>query len=132
MIAQTKNFKPETDPRLACSHTGKFGVQQWALDKMQLIRDEFGEPIKINSSFRDFSHPVEARKGHKRGRHPKGVAFDIDARGWTAYKKARFVDIARKHGALGVGIENGMIHIDFDEDRKKECPRGIGFAFWGY
>lgn len=113
-MVSTKNFHPDTDPLLKCSHCGMEGVKQEALDKLQLIRDDFGKGMRITSSFRCSKHPVEARKS-KPGTHNKGVAFDIACT--SSADRYTLVELAYKHGAKGIGIHKSFVHIDFDETR---------------
>ncbi len=107
-----KNF-PVTDLRCKCrTCKGKEPNQcaEWALDKLQAIRDEFNAPIIISSAYRCVNHPEEAKKKSP-GTHNQGIAFDAFIP-WGA-DRARFIAIALKHGVKGLGIANSFIHIDF-------------------
>jgi zinc D-Ala-D-Ala carboxypeptidase len=110
-MAESKNFKSE---ELACSCCGDEQVQQWALDKLQAIRDEAGRPLKITSAYRCINHPVEARK-KKGGTHNQGIAFDIYyANGAHMHQLLRLAVLS---GATGVGIAKNFIHVDWSKDR---------------
>ena len=113
-MIRTKNFKPFCD-KLECQHCGEEGVQQWALDKLQLIRDDYGKPMYLTSAYRCDQHPNERVKS-KPGTHNKGVAFDVFASDGIA--KGKLLELALKHGAKGIGIANNFIHIDFDLERE--------------
>ena len=45
-----------------CSHTGKCEMNPDFIDKLNDLRLAFGKPMKINSGFRDVTHPIEAKK----------------------------------------------------------------------
>ena len=115
MVAKTKNFNPEIDLMLKCSATGKCEIKQWALDKLQSIRDDYKKPMVINSGYRDPSHPVEAKK-KQGGQHTKGVAFDIAI--YSSVDAFRLVELAIKHGASGIGVSQSFIHIDFRDSKQ--------------
>ena len=108
-MASSKNF---SESELKCSCCGQSGVQQWALDKLQAIRDEYNKGMTITSSYRCSSHPVEARKGSgKAGTHNQGIAFDVYVS--NGAQRYELVSLAIKHGANGIGVEKNFIHIDF-------------------
>jgi uncharacterized protein YcbK (DUF882 family) len=83
---------------------------QWALDKLQAIRDELGFPLPVNSAFRCAAHPAENRK-LKPGTHNRGIAFDI-AVPWGP-QRMKLIEVALKHGARGFGFADSYVHIDF-------------------
>ena len=107
MTVQTKNFKPY---ELTCSCCGASGVQQWALDKLQGLRDEVGRPLAITSAYRCANHPNEASKT-KPGEHFNGVAFDIHVT--NGAERMQIVQLGIKHGAKGIGVANGFVHLDW-------------------
>ena len=107
-----KNF-PVSDLRCKCPICkGQLPnhCEDWALDKLQAIRDEYGQPMVITSAFRCREHPSEAKKKFP-GMHNAGIAFDV-AIPWGG-ARARFIAIAMKHGVMGIGIANSFVHIDF-------------------
>lgn len=106
-MASSKNFK---ESELTCSCCGESGVQQWALDKLQLIREEYNKGMTITSSYRCPNHPVEARKA-KAGTHAQGIAFDVFVS--NGAQRYELVSLAMKHGANGIGVDKNFIHIDF-------------------
>lgn len=111
MLAKTKNFDPATDKRLNCTCGCKGNhVEQWALDNLQLVRDEFGKGMSINSGWRCRNHGSEAKKD-KPGQHNAGVAFDI--RCDNGYDRLRLVELGRKHGAKGIGVAKTFVHLDW-------------------
>jgi len=110
---------------LQCKHTGLCSMSSDFLDRLEALREEYGKPIRISSAFRDFSHPVEARKASKSGYHTKGRAADL----LVGYDGYRLLELAIKHGFRGIGcafrgpVESRFLHVD---DRDTEP------AVWGY
>ena len=76
---------------------------------LNIIRDEFGEPLIINSGYRcpDYN---ELKGGAKDSQHPKGQAADIHIK--NLWMQQRIFDLAVQHGATAVGLYNTFIHID--------------------
>ena len=68
------------------------------MDALLAIRKEWGKPMKITSGYRHWSHPVEARKGHKNGEHTKGLCADVAISGGV--EAAQLALIAIKHGSM--------------------------------
>ena len=110
MSASSKNFSAE---ELVCTCCGESGVQQWALDKLQMVRNSTGRPLKITSAYRCKNHPVESRK-KKAGTHNQGIAFDI----YTSNGAERYQIITQGllAGASGIGVAKSFIHLDWRED----------------
>ena len=106
-MAESKNFKSD---ELKCSCCGKSGVQQWALDKLQAIRDEYNKSMTITSSYRCSDHPVERVKS-KAGTHNQGIAFDVYVS--NGAQRYELVSLGIKHGATGIGVDRNFVHIDF-------------------
>ena len=106
-MASSKNF---SESELTCSCCGQSGVQQWALDKLQAIRDEYAKGMTITSSYRCANHPNERTKV-KTGTHNQGIAFAVYVS--NGAQRYELVSLAIKHGANGIGVEKNFIHIDF-------------------
>ena len=106
-MAESENFKAD---ELTCSCCGKSGVQQWALDKLQTIRDEYNKPMRITSSYRCSNHPVERVKT-KAGTHNQGIAFDVAVSGGA--ERYELVSLGIKHSANGIGVDRNFVHLDF-------------------
>jgi uncharacterized protein YcbK (DUF882 family) len=77
------------------------------LDKM---REIYGYPIKITSSYRSPEHPIEAAKKEP-GEHSYGAAVDIVSDGGG--KTFRLVKAAIETGFTRIGIsrKRGFIHL---------------------
>lgn len=107
MSASSKNFSAE---ELQCTCCGSDGVQQWALDKLQTVRNIVGRPLAITSAYRCSNHPVEARKS-KAGTHNQGIAFDIYVSSGT--ERHEIITTGLIVGANGIGVDKNFIHLDF-------------------
>ena len=85
------------------------------MDKALLImldnlREVYGYPIKLTSSYRSPEHPIEARKT-KPGEHAYGAAVDIICVGGEATFK--LVEAAIKVGFTRIGIsrKKNFVHV---------------------
>lgn len=77
-------------------------------DKLQKIRDHFGEPVTINSAYRTPGYNAKV-KGAKASYHLQGRAFDIVVEGHTPQEVAGY---AQTIGILGIIQYNGFVHVD--------------------
>jgi len=116
-----KNFsKWEFD----CKHTKENKMRPEFLDVLQQIRTTYKKPMKINSGYRDFTHPLERAKlnrGKEVGAHTYGVAADIEVYGEDAMEL--FV-IAHAYGIRRIGLYQNtqrFIHLDIG-DRELQFP----------
>lgn len=110
-MANSKNFKSS---ELACSCCNSEQVQQWALDKLQTVRDAVNRPLSITSAYRCSKHPVEAKKiesGKKPGTHNQGLAFDVYVS--NGLERAEIVIAGLSSGATGIGVDKNFIHLDW-------------------
>lgn len=131
MVISTKNFHPETDPKLLCT-CGNNGcdrrsVNQDTLDALQLVRDDLDAPIQITSGGRCPLHPVQAcKQDPNSGDHFRGDGVDVAVSSRQEYDKIAM--LAGRHGfnAIGDGLEQGFIHIG----RRKN--NGSRISSWGY
>ena len=80
------------------------------LSMLDELREAYGHPIKITSSYRSPDHPIEAAKSSP-GEHAHGAAVDIvsDSGG----KTFRLVKAAIQVGFQRIGIsrKKGFIHL---------------------
>lgn len=94
------NFGPD---EFRCKHTGKDGMSAEFMQKLQLIRADYGKPMRITSGYRHPSHPIEASKGGlSRGEHTTGRCADIACEGDQALL---ILTIALTHGITRVGVK---------------------------
>lgn len=89
-------------------------------DNLQILRDEIGEPIHINSCYRppDYNKKIG---GAKNSQHLTASAADITTKSYTPKQLAAVVERLIKEGKLifgGLGIYPGFIHVDL---RKKKA-----------
>jgi uncharacterized protein YcbK (DUF882 family) len=112
-----------------CKHTGKNEMKHSFMSKLQALRTAYGKPLKINSGYRDYTHPIEAKKPKKNGAHPTGEAADIAIDRKEAYKVLK---IAVELGFTGIGFKQKgsgrFIHLDTIEDNPDQ-PRP---SIWSY
>ena len=81
---------------------------------LQVIRDEIGKPIKINSAYRSPAHN-KAVGGVKNSMHVKGKAADIVVTGVTPTQLAAVIFKLieqKKISQGGVGIYPNFVHYD--------------------
>ena len=85
-------------------------LQPELLEKLDELRELYGKPIHITSSYRSPEHPIEARK-EKPGEHTFGAAVDIGAVG--GYDAFMLVNFAMRVGftRIGVSRKNSFIHL---------------------
>lgn len=87
---------------------------------LQVLRDDIGEPININSCYRppDYNKRIG---GAKNSQHLTASAADITSKSFTPKQLAARVEKLIKEGKVkfgGLGIYPGFIHVDI---RKKKA-----------
>lgn len=82
------------------------------LDKLNELRDLYGKPITITSSYRGPEHPIEAAKPNGPGVHSLGVAVDIASVGGTTTLELVRAAVAVGFERLGVSRKKNFIHLD--------------------
>ena len=88
-------------------------IQELA-ENLQIIRDELGEPIKINSGWRCENYNRKIN-GVKRSQHIKGKAADIRVKNLTPDEVATAIDKLQEGGFIksgGLGRYNSFTHYD--------------------
>ncbi len=73
MADDTKNFKAS---EFACKHCGENKIDQRVIDLAQAIRDEIGQPVRVNSGYRCEYHNARVN-GVPNSNHIKGLAADL-------------------------------------------------------
>lgn len=125
MTIKTKNFSPETDPKLICTcgHPGcdRRSVDQETLNQVQLVREDLGEPMHITSGGRCSHHPNEVTKKAP-GDHQKCKAVDVECLDELMETKLKV--LAGRHGATRVagGAYCGFVHIAWTETDRTDVP----------
>lgn len=95
-------------------------VKLVAIEALQRIRDELGEPMVLTSAYRCPLHDDEVKKSMP-GTHNRGVGFDILVP-W-GNKRMRIIELAIKHGFKGFGFAESFLHIDMGSSYHRS---------WGY
>lgn len=127
-MIKTKNFNPETDPKLCCTcghpDCDQRSVDQPTLDNVQLIRDDLGQPMVITSGGRCPNH-VNERNKLKPGDHQLCKTVDVQCRERTLETKLKV--LAGRHGATRVagGAYCGFVHIAWTETDRVDVPTWV-------
>lgn len=88
-------------------------IQELA-NNLQVIRDNIKVPITITSGYRSPSHNAKI-KGARNSFHVKGMAVDLQARGFTPKDLAAAIEFLIDSGAIkqgGIGIYRTWVHYD--------------------
>ena len=120
MAEDTKNFKVS---EFACKHCGENKIDQRVLNMAQVIRDELGVPVKVNSGYRCVEHNANVG-GVKDSFHTFGLAADLSC---SLGAKALFVAVAnlKAEGRLPDlqyaiwYMKRDFVHIDCGKVRSK-------------
>ena len=112
----------------ACSFTNNCAMDSEMVEKLEALREEFGQPMRLSSAYRDPKlHPRERMKPNGPGYHGQGKAVDVLIYGADAI---RLLKLAIKHGFNGIGINQKndfsqrFIHLDTRNPEKS--------AIWSY
>ena len=103
-IRISENFSLQ---EFACRHCNTVKLDSDLLRRLQLMRDELGSPIFINSAYRC---PVHNRAvgGTSASQHLQGKAADI-----TTWNLPRLRQLAEKHVSNGgIGTAETYVHVD--------------------
>ena len=97
------------------------------VDRLQLMRDVLGFPLKITSAYRSAKKQDSLRaQGYKTAKdisqHEVGRAVDISLEGLSDKQKEALKDLATKY-FMSVGIAKTFIHVDLRDDKIRT---------WGY
>ena len=83
-------------------------VHPWLLEGLVMLREEFGQTVRINSSYRTVKHNA-AIGGADGSKHKLGMAADVDV---MNVKPKTVADWAESEGFGGVGRYNTFTHLD--------------------
>lgn len=84
------------------------------LNKLDLIREEYGKPIHINSGYRTEAHN-EKVGGKPNSSHIKGLAVDISCS--ASADRYKLIGLFYKYNINRIGIAKTFIHIDIDPEK---------------
>lgn len=124
-MIKTANFNPSVDVKLCCTcgdpRCDKRSVNQYSLDQLQKIRDDFGRPIIVTSGGRCPHHPDEKSRT-KPADHQK--CYAVDVRCINGDDETKIKVLAGRHGATRVagGVYTGFIHIAWTPTERKDVP----------
>jgi len=100
----SKEFENSTDKQ--------FYIDPVLLQKLDLVREEFGEPIRITSGYRSPEHNAKVG-GSPSSQHCLGKAADITPASFSKEKLDKLYLICENHfEAVGDGRNKGFIHVD--------------------
>lgn len=80
------------------------------LDMLDTLRETYGHPIILTSSYRSPDHPIEAKKA-KPGEHTYGAAVDIKCVGGEATFKLVKAAIDVGFTRIGISRKNNFVHV---------------------
>ena len=86
------------------------------LSKLDMIREEFGKPIHINSGYRTEAHNEEVG-GKPTTSHLKGLAADIACK--NSADRFELINLFIKYEINRIGVATTFIHIDIDKHKVK-------------
>ncbi len=115
-MIQTKNFNPDSDPKLKCT-CGKIlcderSVSQFVLDKIQLIRDDMNQPLKVNSGGRCQYHPNEVHRTTPAD-HQNCMGIDIAVSGGVM--RGKLIKLGLTYGFNAIGVYSTFVHLGYRE-----------------
>ena len=80
------------------------------LEMLDILRENYGYPINLTSTYRSPEHPIEARKS-KPGEHAHGAAVDIACVGGEATFKLVKAAIETGFTRIGISRKNNFVHV---------------------
>jgi uncharacterized protein YcbK (DUF882 family) len=80
------------------------------LSMLDELREEYGYPIILNSSYRSQDHPIESVKS-KPGEHTYGAAVDIKCAGGEATFKLVAAAIKVGFRRIGISRKSNFVHV---------------------
>jgi uncharacterized protein YcbK (DUF882 family) len=80
------------------------------LKMLDQLREAYGYPIKLTSTYRSPDHPIEAKK-EKSGEHSHGAAVDIACVGGEATFKLVKAAIEVGFRRIGISRKNNFVHV---------------------
>ena len=115
---------------LACQETGECRMDPLTMDRLQLLRSQYGQPLIISSGYRSPEHKIEAAKPTGPGTHAKGRAIDVACAGVDAYE---ILTEALIVGFTGIGVSQQgaarFLHLDDLGPGEHSVPRP---SIWSY
>ena len=85
------------------------------LEMLDQLREAYGYPIKLTSTYRSPDHPIEAKKA-KPGEHAYGAAVDVACVGGEATFKLVKAAIEVGFTRIGISRKNNFVHVGIGYD----------------
>jgi uncharacterized protein YcbK (DUF882 family) len=85
------------------------------LEMLDNLRETYGYPITLTSTYRSPQHPIEARKSSP-GEHTYGAAVDIACVGGEATYKLVKAAIEVGFTRIGISRKNNFVHVGIGYD----------------
>jgi len=118
-MIKTKNFHPAVDVKLlcTCNHVDcdKRSVNQETLDRVQLVRNEAGRGLRVNSGGRCPNHPDELHRTTPAD-HQKGNGIDISIN--NGVELCEIITLGIKHGFNAIGVAKTFVHLGYRHGSK--------------
>ena len=80
------------------------------LTMLDELRELYGGPIRITSSYRDANHPIEAAKSSP-GEHSYGAAVDIESMGGEKTFNLTKAAIQAGFTRIGISRKSNFVHL---------------------
>lgn len=110
-IKDGKYFKVS---EFVCKGSGENLIEQELIDKLDKLREEFGQAIRVTSGYRSPEHNARIG-GHPNSTHIRGIAADI-----TGKALDKLYELCCKHFmSVGDGRKRGFVHCDLRSDRRR-------------
>lgn len=107
----SKEFENSTDK--------EFFLDPELIDKLELVREEFGQSITVTSGYRSPAHNAKIG-GSKSSQHCLGKAADIRPSASSKEALDKLYSICEKHfEAVGDGRNKGFVHVDTRTGKKR-------------
>lgn len=90
-------------------------VQQELIDRLNLLRHEFGKPIIVTSGYRCPEHNKKIG-GHPNSTHTRGIAADITCLDSKDLNQL-YILCCKYFKAVGDGRDRKFIHVDLRDDK---------------
>ena len=111
MESKRLNKLKKKGDKVAAKHSKEFDKMDPALLIMlDNLREVYGYPIKLTSTYRSPEHPIEAKKA-KPGEHAHGAAVDIACVGGEATYKLVKAAIEVGFTRIGISRKNNFVHV---------------------
>lgn len=91
-------------------------------NQLQLLRDELGETITVNSGYRTAKYNAKLTGSAKNSQHLTASAADITVRSKSPKQLKALIEQAIKDGKVqfgGIGLYPGFVHVDIRKEKAR-------------